>query len=49
MFIGKAQEKTRTFRTEGRRNSRGETYFWIVETTAFVNVAVYSVQVDCCF
>ena len=37
VFIGKAQEKTRTFRTEGRRNSRGETYPWIVETTAFVN------------
>lgn len=37
VFIGKSQEKTRTFRTEGRRNSRGETYPWIVETTSFVN------------
>ena len=37
VFIGKGQEKTRTFRTEGRRNSRGETYPWIVESTAFVN------------
>ena len=26
LFIGKAQEKVRTFRTEGRKNSRGETY-----------------------
>jgi hypothetical protein len=37
LFIGKAQEKVRTFRTEGRRNDRGETYPWIVETTAMVN------------
>jgi hypothetical protein len=37
VFIGKAQEKPRTFRTEGRRNSRGETHPWIVESTAFVN------------
>ena len=37
LFIGKAQEKIRTFRTEGRRNARGETYPWIVETTAMVN------------
>src|SRR5262245_6595232 len=28
LFIGKAQEKVRTFRTEGRRNERGETYPW---------------------
>jgi hypothetical protein len=37
LFIGKAQEKVRTFRTEGRRNERGETYPWIVESTAMVN------------
>jgi hypothetical protein len=37
LFIGKAQEKVRTFRTEGRHNARGETYPWIVETTAMVN------------
>jgi hypothetical protein len=37
LFIGKAQEKVRTFRTQGRRNARGETYPWIVETTAMVN------------
>jgi hypothetical protein len=37
LFIGKAQEKVRTFRTEGRRNDRGQTYPWIVESTAMVN------------
>jgi hypothetical protein len=37
LFIGKAQEKARTFRTEGRRNDRGETYPWIVEARAMVN------------
>jgi hypothetical protein len=37
LFIGKAQEKVRTFRTQGRRNARGETYPWIVETSAMVN------------
>jgi len=36
-LIGKAQEKVRTFRTEGRCNARGETYPWIVESTAMVN------------
>jgi hypothetical protein len=37
LFIGKAQEKVRTFRTEGRRNAQGQTYPWIVESTAMVN------------
>jgi hypothetical protein len=37
LFIGKAQEKIRTVRTIGRRNARGETSPWIVETTAMVN------------
>jgi len=37
LFIGKAQEKVRTFRTQGRRNARGETYPWIVESRAMVN------------
>jgi hypothetical protein len=37
LFIGKAQEKVRTFRTVGRCNARGETYPWIVESTAMVN------------
>lgn len=37
LFVGKSQEKVRTFRTEGRQNARGETYPWIVESTAMVN------------
>jgi hypothetical protein len=38
LFIGKAQEKARTFRTEGRRNaSTGQTYPWLVSSTAMVN------------
>lgn len=37
LFVGKAQEKVRTFRTQGRKNARGETYPWIVESTAMVN------------
>ena len=42
LFIGKAQEKVTTFRTEGRRNAQiGQTYPWRVRTTALVN------QYDC--
>jgi hypothetical protein len=38
MFIGKAQEKTRVFRTERRRNEKtGGTYPWLVRSTAMVN------------
>jgi hypothetical protein len=38
LFIGKAQEKTRTFRTEKRRNPvTGVVYPWIVRATAMVN------------
>ena len=37
-LIGKAQEKARTFRTEGRRNeATGQTYPWLVRSTAMVN------------
>lgn len=37
-LIGKAQEKVKTFRTEGRRNpTTGQTYPWLVPATAFVN------------
>jgi hypothetical protein len=47
LFIGKSQEKVRTFRTEGRRNDRGETYPWIVESTAMVNqYYFYAVDAD---
>lgn len=38
LFIGKAQEKVRTFRTEKRKNPEtNKTYPWIVRTTAMVN------------
>jgi hypothetical protein len=47
LFIGKAQEKVRTFRTEGRRNANGQTYPWIVESTAMVNqYYFYAVDAD---
>ena len=38
LFVGKAQEKTPVFRTEKRRNpDTGQTYPWIVRSTAMVN------------
>jgi hypothetical protein len=37
VFIGKAQEKVRVFRTERRRSPNGATYPWIVRSTALVN------------
>jgi hypothetical protein len=38
LFIGSAQEKSRVFRTEGRRNPQsGQRYAWIVPSTALVN------------
>ncbi len=37
VFIGKAQEKTRVFRTERRRNQHGVAYPWITRSTAMVN------------
>ena len=38
VFIGKAQEKMRGVRTEKRRNPQtGQTYPWLVLTTAMVN------------
>jgi hypothetical protein len=37
VFIGKAQEKVRVFRTERRRAPDGATYPWIVRSTALVN------------
>ena len=48
LFIGKAQEKTRTYRTEKRRNSvTGASYPWIVTATAMVNhYYVYAVDAD---
>jgi hypothetical protein len=37
VFIGKAQEKARVFRTERRQSEHGGTYPWIVSSTAMVN------------
>jgi len=38
LFIGKAQEKVRTFRTQGRRCPQtGASYPWLVKATALVN------------
>jgi hypothetical protein len=46
LFIGVAQEKTRTFRTERRRNpATGQRFPWIVSATAVVNqYYVYAVD-----
>ena len=48
LFIGKAQEKTRVFRTEKRKNpTTGQRYPWIVRSTALVNhYYVYGVDRD---
>src|ERR1700680_253230 len=48
VFVGKAQEKTPVFRTEKRRNPKtGQTYPWIVKSTAMVNhYYVYAVDRD---
>jgi hypothetical protein len=37
LFVGKAQERVPTFRTEKRRDAKGLTYPWIVRSTAMVN------------
>jgi hypothetical protein len=48
LFIGKAQEKSRVFRTERRRNSKtGATYPWLTRSTAMVNnFYIYCVDRD---
>lgn len=48
LFIGKAQEKAKVFRTEKRRNPiTGASYPWIVTATAMVNhFYVYAVDAD---
>ena len=48
LFIGRAQEKTRVFRTEKRRNPvTGMSYPWIVSATGVVNhFYVYAVDAD---
>src|SRR5215470_9569100 len=37
LFVGRAQEKARVFRTERRRNTDGKAYPWIVSRTAVIN------------
>ncbi len=37
LFVGKAQEKARVFRTEKRRDAQGLRYPWIIHSTAMVN------------
>jgi hypothetical protein len=37
LFVGRAQEKTKLFRTEKRRDAGGDTYPWIVASTGLVN------------
>ena len=47
VFIGRAQEKTKLFRTEKRRNAEGAAYPWIVPSTGLVNhFYVYAVDAD---
>jgi hypothetical protein len=48
LFVGRAQEKTRVFRTEKRRNPEtGATYPWIVSGTGIVNhFYVYAVDAE---
>jgi hypothetical protein len=48
LFIGKAQEKARVFRTQKRRNPQtGATYPWLVPSTAMVNqFYVYAIDED---
>jgi len=48
LFVGKAQEKARVFRTEKRRNPRtGQAYPWLVRSTAMVNhYYFYAVDAD---
>ncbi|MGB9302415.1 MAG: hypothetical protein WCB92_01670 [Mycobacterium sp.] len=37
LFVGRAQEKTKLFRTEKRRDAHGDSYPWIVAATGLVN------------
>lgn len=47
LYVGKAQERARTLRTERRRRPNGEPYPWIVRSTAMVNhYYVYLVDDD---
>lgn len=41
LFVGRAQEKTKLFRTEKRRDANGDAYPWIVPATGLVNHFYY--------
>jgi len=46
LFIGKAQEKSRVFRTERRRNSKtGATYPWLTRSTAWSTTSTSTVWI----
>ncbi|HZE15167.1 MAG TPA: hypothetical protein VE197_05315 [Mycobacterium sp.] len=42
LFVGRAQEKTKLFRTEKRRDANGDAYPWIVASTGLVNHFYFS-------
>jgi len=47
VFVGRAQEKNRVFRTEKRRGDDGHTYPWIVRSTGVINQwYLYCVDAD---
>ncbi len=46
LFVGRAQEKTKLFRTEKRRDANGDSYPWIVAATGQVNHTSTSTCVD---
>lgn len=47
VFIGKAQEKAKVFRTQKRRDQNGKEYPWLVRSTAMVNhYYIYAVDRD---
>jgi hypothetical protein len=47
LFVGRAQEKTKLFRTERRRDAHGDSYPWIVASTGLVNhFYIYCLDAD---
>ena len=46
VFIGRAQEKTKLFRTEKRRDQQGKSYPWIVPATGVMTSCFYCVDAD---
>jgi colicin import membrane protein len=46
VFIGRAQEKVKLFRTEKRRDQQGKSYPWIVPATGVMTSCFYCVDAD---